>query len=55
MVFQQFNLFHNLNVLNNITLAPIMRQKGATKPLPKRKRMKLLARVGLAGQGRRLS
>ena len=27
MVFQQFNLFNNLNVLDNITLAPILLQK----------------------------
>lgn len=26
MVFQQFNLFNNLNVLDNITLAPIMKE-----------------------------
>ena len=27
MVFQQFNLFNNLNVLNNITLAPTIVKK----------------------------
>ena len=46
MVFQQFNLFNNLNVLNNITLAPIIVKK-ADKAASEEEAMKLLARVGL--------
>ena len=33
MVFQQFNLFNNLNVLNNITLAPITVAKKKLKKI----------------------
>lgn len=33
MVFQQFNLFNNLNVLNNITLAPILVAKNKIKKI----------------------
>ena len=33
MVFQQFNLFNNLNVLNNITLAPITIAKNKLKKI----------------------
>ena len=46
MVFQQFNLFNNLNVLNNITLAPTIVKK-ADKAASEEEAMKLLARVGL--------
>ena len=46
MVFQQFNLFNNLNVLNNITLAPSIVKK-ADKAASEEEAMKLLARVGL--------
>ena len=47
MVFQQFNLFHNLNVLENITLAPtkLLKQSAAQA---EKNAMELLARVGLA-------
>ncbi len=47
MVFQQFNLFPHLTILNNLTLAPMMLKK-----LPKEdaeaKALALLGRVGLA-------
>ena len=46
MVFQQFNLFNNINVLNNITLAPTIVKK-ADKAASEEEAMKLLARVGL--------
>lgn len=47
MVFQQFNLFPHLTVLQNITLAPVDRKK-MTKSEAEEKAMELLNRVGLA-------
>ena len=54
MVFQQFNLFNNKTVLENITLAPIMiRSKNGKTPKKQiiaeenEKAMKLLCRIGL--------
>ena len=46
MVFQHFNLFNNLNVMGNMTLAPTELKK-ATKSEAKEKALKLLERVGL--------
>ena len=46
MVFQNFNLFNNKNVLENITLAPV-ELKLMTKDEAKKKGMQLLKRVGL--------
>ena len=46
MVFQLFNLFDNLTVLENLTLAPVDLKK-ATKEEAKSKAMELLKRVGL--------
>ena len=46
MVFQQFNLFPHLTVLENLMLAPI-HTKQMTKAEAKEKAMQLLARVGL--------
>ena len=46
MVFQQFNLFNNLSVLDNITIGPI-RVKGLSKEAARKKAMELLERVGL--------
>ncbi len=46
MVFQQFNLFPHLTILQNITLAPI-KHKLYTGEQAKKKAMQLLARVGL--------
>lgn len=47
MVFQQFNLFNNLTVMQNITLAPIKLKK-MTKEEAEKKALELLAKVGLA-------
>ncbi|MBQ0027352.1 MAG: amino acid ABC transporter ATP-binding protein [Lachnospiraceae bacterium] len=47
MVFQHFNLFENLNVIDNMTLAPVELKK-ATKEEAKNRAMELLKRVGLA-------
>ena len=46
MVFQHFNLFSNLSILNNITLAPV-ELKLMSKDDAKKKAMELLKRVGL--------
>ncbi len=46
MVFQHFNLFPNMTILNNITLAPV-RTKRLSKNEAEAKAMDLLARVGL--------
>ena len=47
MVFQQFNLFPHMSILENLTCAPVMLKK-ATPEQAKAKAMELLARVGLA-------
>lgn len=49
MVFQQFNLFQNMNVLENITLGPILVKKVGTQAA-KVRALELLERVGLAGK-----
>ena len=47
MVFQHFNLFPNMTVLKNLTLAP-RKLKGMPQQAADEKAMALLARVGLA-------
>ncbi len=47
MVFQHFNLFPHMTILDNMTLAPIQ-VKGMGKAEAEAKAMKLLERVGLA-------
>lgn len=46
MVFQSFNLFNNLNIIDNITLAPTLVKK-IEKEEAEKKAMELLERVGL--------
>ena len=48
-VFQQFNLFPHLTIMENITLAP-MKVKGMTKRQAEDKAMELLERVGIPEQ-----
>ena len=47
MVFQQFNLFNNMNVMKNLTAAPV-RIKGMDMEQAEAKAIQLLGRVGLA-------
>ena len=47
MVFQHFNLFGNMNVLRNLTLAPVDLKK-ADRQTAQERAVKLLERVGLA-------
>ncbi len=47
MVFQQFNLFPHLTIMENITLAPVLLKK-MTKPEAIERGMELLKRVNLA-------
>ncbi len=47
MVFQQFNLFHHMTVLDNMTLAPV-KLSLKTREQAEAKAMELLERVGLA-------
>ncbi len=49
MVFQSFNLFPHLTVLENLTLAPL-KVKGETRGEAERRALKLLERVGIANQ-----
>lgn len=47
MVFQQFNLFGNMNVMKNLTAAPI-KLKGMTKEAAEEKAFEFARRIGLA-------
>jgi polar amino acid transport system ATP-binding protein len=49
MVFQRFNLFQNLNVLENITVGPT-KVKEINEEQAKKRARELLARVGLEGK-----
>lgn len=46
MVFQQFNVFPHLTVLNNITITPMLEKK-VTKDAAEKEAMELLKQVGL--------
>lgn len=47
MVFQQFNLFPHMNILKNLTLAP-MKLQGRTREEAEEQALSLLKKVGLA-------
>lgn len=49
MVFQNFNLFSNMSIIDNLTLAPVMRGK-MDKSEAYSEAMKLLERIGLASK-----
>ncbi|HEY5092428.1 MAG TPA: amino acid ABC transporter ATP-binding protein [Acidimicrobiales bacterium] len=49
MVFQRFNLFQNLNVLENITVGPV-KVKGIDEKQANKSARELLERVGLQGK-----
>ena len=49
MVFQNFNLFSNMSIIDNLTLAPVMRGKMKKKEAED-EAMKLLERIGLASK-----
>ena len=51
MVFQQFNLFPHLTILENLTLAPVMLKK-LPKAEAEEKALALLGRVGLADRAK---
>ncbi|WP_243342978.1 amino acid ABC transporter ATP-binding protein [Anaerococcus sp. AGMB09787] len=46
MVFQQFNLFSNMNIIENMTLAPVQRKK-MSKSKAREKAIELLETIGL--------
>lgn len=49
MVFQNFNLFSNMSIIDNLTLAPVMRGK-MNKKKAEDEAMKLLERIGLSSK-----
>ncbi|WP_293448010.1 amino acid ABC transporter ATP-binding protein [Planktotalea sp.] len=53
MVFQQFNLFPHLSVMDNLTLGP-MRAYGLTKAVAQARAMKYLERVRIPDQAEKL-
>ena len=48
MVFQQFNLFNHLTIMQNITLAPLKHKIYSSKEEAEKVAMELLERIGLA-------
>ena len=54
MVFQHFNVFPNMTVLENITLAPVL-EKSAERAGAEEEAEELLKKVGLLGEEGRIS
>jgi glutamate transport system ATP-binding protein len=52
MVFQQFNLFAHMSVLDNVTLGPL-KVRGQPKHQAERRARELLARVGVEDQAQK--
>jgi glutamate transport system ATP-binding protein len=53
MVFQQFNLFAHMRVLDNVTLGPV-KVRGQSKQQAERRAREVLARVGVEDQAHKL-
>jgi glutamate transport system ATP-binding protein len=53
MVFQQFNLFAHMSVLDNVTLGPI-KVRGQSRKEAERRARELLARVGVENQASKM-
>jgi glutamate transport system ATP-binding protein len=53
MVFQQFNLFAHMRVLENVTLGPV-KVRGQSKQQAERRAREVLARVGVEDQAHKL-
>ncbi|MBP5389610.1 MAG: amino acid ABC transporter ATP-binding protein, partial [Bacteroidales bacterium] len=53
MVFQQFNVFPHLSVLDNVTLGPV-KLRGIPREEAEQRGMELLRTVGLAEKARRM-
>ena len=51
MVYQKFNLFSEMNVMDNLCLAPVLRKR-MTRPEAEKRAMELLHQVGLASRAR---
>ena len=55
MVFQHFNLFPNMTIQKNITLAPVQHEADEARRRPTQTAMQPAGAGGPGGQGRRLS
>lgn len=53
MVFQSFNLFAHMSILQNVTLGPV-EVLGLSKPEAEKRAMELLERVGVASQANKV-
>ena len=53
MVFQSFNLFAHMSIIDNITLGPVKVQ-GVPRELARQRAMELLARVGIENQAQKM-
>lgn len=53
MVFQSFNLFHHMNIMDNLTIGP-MKVRGLTKAEADERAMRLLDRVQIRSQAHKM-